>query len=608
MSSFDLLSLPLELIGKIVEHLPDAHKKPLRLVCHDLDGIVARQLFSRIVLKYSNYQPDLLPAQLEALATRSTPIRKYVRSLEIRGFSPDSHLGVRSRSRSMERNTSRGSRSRSRGPLAEEHIVNRGLLAHLGLAICSLTKVESVWWQFGMNDPEWAKSVVMDALASLPHLSSLKISLGGGSAASLRLEQLTNLRHIVITGSCPFYRELIIPGLRTLIHNSPNLQTLDVDSGTYRVDTETCTLHDLLTDITHDSDTGNESSSTSKASNHSSTPQVFAPLSLERLALRGWCVRLDEYTLPHLRFLKSLSLYETLHPHKDISNDLSDDARISLVERVTPYSSTPSEIFESLRESSIRISSLSTDAVCPSLLTYLSSYSGLKKLVLTGADGPSGTKEESERLAETFYVEVLPLHRNTLEVLVIEPRFEGGWCFNSRNKETIGELKNLKSLKLAVRGAEVGIPATSPPREVRGRDRGKPKDAVWNLLDTTTTLPSLTHLTISSTESDVSRYSSAASVLSPSSYGHLYRVNREISKSVTTFGPLDEGIEEANENEEVGEELGKTAEQTPTRASRSAVQHRVITTPARDYIPRYDKERGGVWFRSSMMQGSHLEL
>ncbi|KAF9038071.1 hypothetical protein BJ165DRAFT_1408002 [Panaeolus papilionaceus] len=442
-------------------------------------------------------------------------------------------LGVRSRSRSMERNASRGSRSRSRGPLAEEHIVNRGLLAHLGLAICSLTKVESVWWQFGMNDPEWAKSVVMDALASLPHLSSLKISLGGGSAASLRLEQLTNLRHIVITGCCPFYRELIIPGLRTLIHNSPNLQTLDVDSGTYRVDTETCTLHDLL----------------------------------------------YEYTLPHLRFLKSLSLYETLHPHKDVSNDLSDDARISLVERITPYSSTPTEIFEALRESSIRISSLSTDAVCPSLLTYLSSYSGLKKLVLTGADGPSGTKEESERLAETFYVEALPLHRNTLEVLVIEPRFEGGWCFNSRNKETIGELKNLKSLKLAVRGAEVGIPATSPPHEARGRDRGKPKDAVRNLLDTTTTLPSLTHLTISSTESDC-----------------------------PTFGPLDEGIEEANENEEGGEESGKTSEHTPTRASRSAVQHRVITTPARDYVPKYDKERGGVWFRSSMMQGSHLEL
>ncbi|PPR06066.1 hypothetical protein CVT24_004224 [Panaeolus cyanescens] len=606
MSSFDLLSLPPELIGKIVEHLPDAHKKPLRLVCHDLDGIVSRQLFSRIVLKYSNYQPDLLPAQLEALATRSTSIRKYVRSLEIRGFSPDSHLGVRSRSRSMERN-SRGSRSRSRGPLAEEHVVNRGLLAHLGLAICSLTKVESVWWQFGLNDPEWAKSVVMDSLAALPHLSAIKISLGGGSAASLRLEQLTNLRHITITGSCPFYRELIIPGLRTLIHSSPNLQSLEVDSGSYRVDTETCTLHDLLTDITVDSDTGTDSS-TSKSSRSRATRSVIPPLNLERLALRGWCVRLDEHTLPHLRFLKSLSLYETLHPHHNVVTDLSDEARASLLERITPYSSTPSEVFEALREASIRISSLSTDAVCPSLLTYLASYSGLKKVVLTGADGPSGTKEESERLADTFYVDVLPLHRDTLEVLEIEPRFEGGWCFNAKNKETIGELKNLRSLKLAVRGAEVGIPATSPSREPRGRDRAKPKDAVWNLLDTTTSLPSLTHLTISSTESDVSRYSSAASVLSPASYGHLYRVNREISKSVTTFGPLDEGIEEANENEEGGERAPDASESTPTRPSRSAVQHRVITTPARDYVPRYDKERGGVWFRSSMMQGSHLEL
>jgi hypothetical protein len=35
-----------------------------------------------------------------------------------------------------------------------------------------------------MNDPEWAQTVVMDSLASLPALEDLRISLGGAPASS----------------------------------------------------------------------------------------------------------------------------------------------------------------------------------------------------------------------------------------------------------------------------------------------------------------------------------------------------------------------------------------------------------------------------------------
>jgi len=53
-----------------------------------------------------------------------------------------------------------------------------------------------------------------------------------------------------------------------------------------------------------------------------------------------------------------------------------------------------------------------------------------------------------------------------------------------------------------------------------------------------------------------------------------------ISQSVTTFDPLDN----------VG--LPK-----------------VITFPARGYVERRDKEAGdGLWYRSAMSQGSHLQL
>lgn len=163
----ELLSLPPEIIEKITEYVRPSfffqtlhlsnlftqlggnHKKTVRLACKFLNEIVEHQLFSNIVLKYSNYQPDLICEQLEALAFRTTTARHHARSLEIRGFSPDSHLGARSRSRSAERN--RSSRSRSRGPLADAHFVNRGLLAHLGQAICSLRKVREVWSVFSFN-------------------------------------------------------------------------------------------------------------------------------------------------------------------------------------------------------------------------------------------------------------------------------------------------------------------------------------------------------------------------------------------------------------------------------------------------------------------------
>ncbi|KAJ3490893.1 hypothetical protein NLJ89_g11392 [Agrocybe chaxingu] len=290
----DLLSLPPEIIEKITEQLDGAHKKIARSVCKELNETVERQIFANIVIKYSNYLPELICEQLEALATRTTNARKYAQSLEIRGFSPDAHLGARSRSRSIERN--RNSRSRSRGPLAETHVVNRGLLAHLGQAICSLRKLKSVWWHFSPNDPEWAQIVVMDSLSSLPFLEELRISLGGGSAASLKLAQLSNLREITITGFCSDYRADVISGLRTVISNSPDLTHLEVDSHGHRADAQTSTLHDLL---------------------GAASPN--APLRLTHLSLRSFCFKLDGVTLPHLHDLESLLLCNNIDTRQDLS-------------------------------------------------------------------------------------------------------------------------------------------------------------------------------------------------------------------------------------------------------------------------------------------------
>ncbi|KAF4610918.1 hypothetical protein D9613_006547 [Agrocybe pediades] len=532
----ELLSLPPEILEKITEYLGGAHKKVVRRVCRQLNEIVEHQLFSNIVLKYSNYQPDLICEQLEALASRTTTARLHARSLEIRGFSPDAHLGARSRSRSVERN--RNSRSRSRGPLAETHSTNKGILAHLGQAICSLRKVREVWWHVGQNDPEWAQIVVMDSLTSLPFLEELKISLGGGSASAVKLEQLTGLRKITITGSAIDYRRDVVHGLRTLISNSPSLTHLDVGCNYRSDDSQISTLHDLLGAVPSET-----------------------PLKLSHLTLRGWCVRLDEETLPHLRSLESLSLSSNIDWQALSHLDLDEASRDALLERTGNWCSSSAEIWDTLREERIRLKEICTDEVNDALLEYLASYSRLERLTLSSATADTASK--SDALAIKFYREVLPSHAESLVSLDVSPVYEGKWCFGKHNASSLLQCVRLANLKIHINSEEI--------------DRDRKQDAVWNLLEVAEDLPNLSQLSIHSADSESNRGGRSGG--NPS-IGHIYRVNKEISQSVTTFGPME-----------------------PVGISK------IITTPAREYVARSDDEAGaGLWYRSSMSQGSHLDL
>ncbi|KAF8961941.1 hypothetical protein BDZ97DRAFT_1826736 [Flammula alnicola] len=511
----DLLSLPPEIVEKITDQLEGIHQKTVRLVCKQLNSVVEHQLFSNIVLKYSNYQPDLICEQLEALASRKTTARFHARSLEIRGFSVDSHLGAKSRSRSIERTRGSPSRSRSRGPLAENHQANKGLLAHLAQAICSLSKVQEVWWHLSVNDPEWAKIVVMDSLASLPSLEVLRISLGGAPASSLKLELLTNLRKITIAGYCPDYRADIGRA------NSSDLAT----------------LHDLFGAV---------------------PPEM--PLSVSHLVLQSWCVRLDSVTLTHLRALESLSLYNNIDVRQNPPSNVDELAMEELMARTEAYCSSNDDIWDALREDRIWLKEIATDGVSHALLDYLASYSGLQKLTLSSSSTHDGLA--SDVLALKFYKDVLPKHAASLVALDVCPEYEGKWCFGLHNRTSFLDCTNLETLKVNIKSDEI--------------NRAKEQDVVWTLLEIADELPRLSHLTISSADSESNRGGRSGNP----TIGHIYHANKEISQSVTTFGPLD-----------------------------PSVIAKVITTPAREYVARSDEKAGaGLWYRSSMSQGSHLEL
>ena len=57
------------------------------------------------------------------------------------------------------------------------------------------------------------------------------------------------------------------------------------------------------------------------------------------------------------------------------------------------------------------------------LLQYLSSYEGLRDLRLDRISGDN----DSNHLADTFFQEVLPRHKGSLEILHINAAYEGNW-------------------------------------------------------------------------------------------------------------------------------------------------------------------------------------
>ncbi|KAJ7888899.1 hypothetical protein B0H14DRAFT_1182918 [Mycena olivaceomarginata] len=73
-----------------------------------------------------------------------------------------------------------------------------------------------------------------------------------------------------------------------------------------------------------------------------------------------------------------------------------------------------SRVWRTLRTKSdgsqIKLTEITTNVVTPELFDYLSSYSGIEKLALLYPDG--GSRNDSDRLADTFFETVLPLPCN----------------------------------------------------------------------------------------------------------------------------------------------------------------------------------------------------
>jgi len=108
----------------------------------------------------------------------------------------------------------------------------------------------------------------------------------------------------------------------------------------------------------------------------------------------------------------------------------------------------PRDIWSTFTGSGIQLEELVHNTTTTSLIDYLSTYSGLKKLKLSVSPFLNGSS--SDTAATRFFNDVLPRHFETLENLSLEAYYEGKWCFTSHNAALITQCTKLNHLLMSM--------------------------------------------------------------------------------------------------------------------------------------------------------------
>jgi hypothetical protein len=272
------------------------------------------------------------------------------------------------------------------------------------------------------------------------------------SPGHLQLDHLSGLKKLSITGNYTHCPPPTISGLARLIAKSPQLVYLEVKLGLYGVSPQTPTLHDMLSEVPED-----------------------RPLQLTHLGLDRKYGCIDSFTLPHLRSLVSLDLRNPLAPLGDsftiphhrhlISMDLSHP----LAPHGDPFdqgrelASSTSDIYPILNQEQIYLKEVIVSDIDDVIFDYICSYSGLETLDLCSFD--FNTAEESNAFARKFYKVVLPMLSDSIQVLKIQPMYEGGWCYNPEDISqavALSQCNKLRSLSVAL--ISTFITRTTPQR------------------------------------------------------------------------------------------------------------------------------------------------
>jgi hypothetical protein len=255
----------------------------------------------------------------------------------------------------------------------------------------------------------------MAAILSLPSLKSFSIDFCSWPCplpAFGRLRDLHKFKFSIYLACCPLDTDVsdISHQLCDIVVNNPGLAHLDLrcTGGPHGFARTLPALHNMLSQ---------------------SSASAAPPLKIQHLAISSWYTRFDVATMSHFRSLKSLVIWNW-----------------TSTKRRNPSWLPLQQIWPAFLVEGIHLTSLHTQEVTAELLSYLGSYSGLRTLQLT----LDVEQEDEISLAHDFFDDVLPNHADTIEELHILPMWDGPWCFQLENAQSILKCQMLVHLSLTV--------------------------------------------------------------------------------------------------------------------------------------------------------------
>ncbi|KAF8886333.1 hypothetical protein BD779DRAFT_627199 [Infundibulicybe gibba] len=339
------------------------------------------------------------------------------------------------------------------------------------------------------TDPDWAPALVSKFLEMLPALGALDlIEASGHPELWVHLNRISNLTKLTVKGGPD-------AAIAEIIANNPHLTHLELlaPSYPYGIGDYARTLHSFLAKV----------------------PQG-RPLRLEHLGVTGYCVHLDDETLPHLRHLRSLELKSI--PYIPDDEDKRQYYAEDLVSKSDRFGSSSEHLWGAVRREGIPIEMV-VAAADDAVIDYLASATYIKKIGLLWAD--------TDALAKKFFTQVIPRHSKNLVSLSIEAEFEGPWCFGKHNIDIFLGCTQLSELSISVN-------TSSTDEEEDGSIDG----LMNQIMAMAARMPNLCRLELFSAVRETLRDARSETPMNE----YVWNVCFELCRSVASFGPVDPAV------------------------------------------------------------------
>jgi hypothetical protein len=225
------------------------------------------------------------------------------------------------------------------------------------------------------DDPEWLINTLVQTVSLLPHLTKLDFRTSDAIDYEPRFPFgiFVNLSELSVECGHHQHVSFFVPEMATAIANSPQLKRLEVYYTGFPPEGDPLpTLCDLFAKIS-----------------------TKNPLRLEHLSIGFMDATVDQATLPHLTHLTSFG-FQVLEGNLHIAQSV-----------------WTSLLVHNIKLSDVEIGEIITEET----MLYLSSFSGLKRLVVDAVEASSN--ETMKHLENILFTVVLPKHVDSLRTLEI---------------------------------------------------------------------------------------------------------------------------------------------------------------------------------------------